>query len=238
MSAGVLVPGNLWRATLSAGGLRTVGSGVGGWTPAELLTASDDGIWGDVASLLSAGALWQDSARTTPVANSGDPVGYVDDLSGYGRDLAQSTAASRLIYQTQAGLHWLECNGVNQFLSTAPYARSRAICGVEGCIFVAFRQGVTSGTGGLIKSLGDEYEAGACLVNFGEKITFHITDMDYWNPYLISFEGFTEDGSPVELIQHVNQISILLMKVKRKDKSEPKRPIGFGSWEEYEASKE
>lgn len=86
------------------------------------------------------------------------------------------------------------------------------------------------------KSVGDEYEAGACLVNFGQRITFHIEDVGYWNPSLISFNGIAEDGSPVELIQHINQINILLMKLKRGEPEKPKRPIGFASWDEYEKS--
>jgi hypothetical protein len=53
-------------------------------------------------------------------------------------------------------------------------------------------------------------------------------DIGYWNPSLISFQGRTDDGQPVELIQHVSQISILLMKLKRPDPSKPKRKIGFG----------
>jgi hypothetical protein len=87
------------------------------------------------------------------------------------------------------------------------------------------------------KSLDDEYEAGVRLVNFGQTVTFHIDDISYWNPSLISFIGHTENGEPVELIQHVSQISILLMKMKRTQPQEPKRPIGFASWEEYESQK-
>ena len=56
-------------------------------------------------------------------------------------------------------------------------------------------------------------------------ITFNLTGMSYWNPSLISFQGFTEKGEPVELIQHVSQISILLQKAKRKNPETPK--IGF-----------
>jgi hypothetical protein len=41
-----------------------------------------------------------------------------------------------------------------------------------------------------------------------------------------------ENGDPVELIQHVSQISILLMKLKRSDPEAPKRPIGFKDWDE------
>jgi len=76
-------------------------------------------------------------------------------------------------------------------------------------------------------SLDQEYEVGVRLVSFGQTVVFHLDDMGYWNPSLISFRGRTDDGQPVELIQHVSQISILLMKLKRPDPSKPKRKIGF-----------
>ncbi len=84
------------------------------------------------------------------------------------------------------------------------------------------------------RSLDEDYEAGACLTTFGQSVTFHIENIGYWNPALISFKGFTEEGNPVELIQHISQISILLVKLKRNKLEEPKRPIGFASWEQYE----
>jgi hypothetical protein len=90
------------------------------------------------------------------------------------------------------------------------------------------------------RSLDDQFEVGARLVNFGQTITFHIENIEnigYWNPSLISFTGQTEDGEPVELIQHVSQISILLMKMKRKDMQHPKKPIGFANWDEFEKAK-
>ena len=37
------------------------------------------------------------------------------------------------------------------------------------------------------KSLDEEHEVGARLVNFGQAITFHVEDIGYWNPSLISF---------------------------------------------------
>lgn len=76
-------------------------------------------------------------------------------------------------------------------------------------------------------SLDEEHEVGVRLVNFGQNIVFHLDNIGYWDPYLISFSGITEDGQPVELIQHVNQISVLLMKLPRKNPEQPKRPIGF-----------
>jgi hypothetical protein len=76
-------------------------------------------------------------------------------------------------------------------------------------------------------SLDEKHEVGIRLVSFGQTVTFHLQDLGYWNPSLISFTGTMESGAPVELIQHVSQISILLMKVERKDPDKPKRPIGF-----------
>ena len=80
---------------------------------------------------------------------------------------------------------------------------------------------------GFDAALDESHEVGARLVSFGEKVIFHLRDINYWNPSLISFVGVTDDGNPVELVQHVSQISILLMKLPRKDSSKPKTPIGF-----------
>jgi hypothetical protein len=77
------------------------------------------------------------------------------------------------------------------------------------------------------ESLGDDYDTGVQLVNFGQTVQFRIEDVGYWDPSLISFIGHKEDGSPVKLIQHVTQISILLQKMKRQSPEEPKRPIRF-----------
>lgn len=86
----------------------------------------------------------------------------------------------------------------------------------------------------LIKMINDfdskldqSQEVGMRLVSFGQAITFHVQDIGYWNPSIIRFYGKLEDGSPVELIQHVTQLSFLLMAVKRQDTNKPKRPIGF-----------
>jgi hypothetical protein len=76
-------------------------------------------------------------------------------------------------------------------------------------------------------NLDQEHEVGVRLVNFGQSVTFHLQNLGFRNPSLISFHGITEQDEPVELIQHVSQISILLMRMKRQDASKPKRPIGF-----------
>jgi len=82
---------------------------------------------------------------------------------------------------------------------------------------------------GFDATLDQAHEVGVRLVSFGQAVVFRLNDISYWNPSLISFSGTTDDGSPVELIQHVSQISVLLMVLPRKDSSKPKRPIGFSA---------
>jgi len=76
-------------------------------------------------------------------------------------------------------------------------------------------------------TLDEAHEVDVRLVTFGQAVVFHLENIWYWNPSLIRFSGHMEDGSAVDLIQHVSQISVLLMKPARTDPSEPKRPIGF-----------
>jgi hypothetical protein len=76
-------------------------------------------------------------------------------------------------------------------------------------------------------TLDQAHEVGVRLVSFGQSVIFHLRNICFWNPSLIRFDGIMEDGSPVQLIQHVTQISVLLTKLPRKDPSKPKRPIGF-----------
>lgn len=75
--------------------------------------------------------------------------------------------------------------------------------------------------------LDADHEVGVRLVSFGQAVTFHLDDVGFSNPSLITFSGKTEDGDPVELIQHVSQISVLLVRLRRKDPTSPKRRIGF-----------
>ena len=77
------------------------------------------------------------------------------------------------------------------------------------------------------QELDNKHEVGVRLVSFGQQVVFHLRDMGYWNPSLITFQGVTDDGNSVELIQHVSQISILLMTLPLADPTKPKQPIGF-----------
>jgi hypothetical protein len=74
------------------------------------------------------------------------------------------------------------------------------------------------------EALDAEHEIGARLVSFGEE-TFHIDDVGYWGPDIVKFYGHNAEKEPVELIQHISQISILLVAMKKVQ--EPARRIGF-----------
>jgi hypothetical protein len=76
-------------------------------------------------------------------------------------------------------------------------------------------------------SLDPVHEVGIQLVSFGQALTFHVTRIGFIEPSLITFHGLTEAQQPVQLVQHVTQISFLLMKVKRLEPEKPKKPIGF-----------
>jgi hypothetical protein len=77
------------------------------------------------------------------------------------------------------------------------------------------------------KTLDQEHELGVKLVSFGQTIQFTVRNLGYYNPKLICFYGTMPDGSPVQLIQHINQISFLLTTLERKHPEQPKQPIGF-----------
>jgi hypothetical protein len=64
--------------------------------------------------------LFTDAAGTIPVVADGDPVGLMLDLSGNGSNATQSVAARRPIYRTDGVLHWLEFDGVDDFLQHDP----------------------------------------------------------------------------------------------------------------------
>ena len=93
---------------------------------------------------------------------------------------------------------------------------------------------------GVFKSLGeyvrafeaeldDDHEVGARLVSFGNAVQIHVQSIGFTAPFLITFSGVTEKGDAVRLIQHVSQLSFLLVSLKKIADS-PYR-IGF-IWDE------
>ena len=85
-------------------------------------------------------------------------------------------------------------------------------------------------------NLDESQEIGARLVCFGNQEIIHIEDLGFWGPDLVRFYGRSSDGKPVELLQHVTQISVLLVALARE--SEKPRRIGFELVRKLEETKE
>jgi hypothetical protein len=71
-------------------------------------------------------------------------------------------------------------------------------------------------------------EIGGRMVSFGPAVQFHIVDIGYWGPDIITFDGVDENGHRVKLIQNISQLNVLLVALpKRQPEAEPPRRIGF-----------
>ena len=75
--------------------------------------------------------------------------------------------------------------------------------------------------------LNQEQEVGMQLVNFGQSTQFSVSRLGYTDPSIIWFEGVLADDSSVQLVQHVSQISFLMVALKREHPEKPKAQIGF-----------
>src|SRR5581483_3489076 len=76
-------------------------------------------------------------------------------------------------------------------------------------------------------NLDHDHEVGARMVSFGTAVQFHIVDMGYWNPDIITFDGVDEGGHRMKLIQNVSQLNVLLIGMPKRSDDEPARRIGF-----------
>lgn len=97
----------------------------------------------------------------------------------------------------------------------------------------------------LMKYIGEfemqldrDHELGGRFVSFGDDTQFHIVDVGYWNPDIITFDGFDQNGNRMKLIQHVSQLNVLLVAVRKVTPAEePPRRIGFYLGEDKPAAK-
>jgi hypothetical protein len=77
------------------------------------------------------------------------------------------------------------------------------------------------------KTLDQEHEVAFNLVSINGAQTMHVLDVGFWAPDLVLFFGRGQDGSPIQLMQHVTQVSLLLVAAKKEMPAEPPRRIGF-----------
>jgi len=76
-------------------------------------------------------------------------------------------------------------------------------------------------------NLDHDHEVGARMVSFGAAVQFHIVDMGYWNPDIVTFDGLDETGNRMKLIQNVSQLNVLLVAMQKREEHVEARRIGF-----------
>ena len=105
---------------------------------------------------------------------------------------------------------------------TPPAGQAATTTSVEENRASAFARHIFNKIQAYAATLDEAHEVGLRLVSAGQHITLHFEGMGYADPSLISFTGETEAGEPLEVIQHVSQISLLLTTVPRLHPEKPK----------------
>jgi hypothetical protein len=112
-----------------------------------------------------------------------------------------------------------------------PHSGMKAMLAIaEGGLASEFHKRLVEYCREFDRTLDSEHEVGVRLVCYGQAVSLYVNGISYYNPSLIHFYGVLDDGvTPVQLIQHVSQISFLLMALPKKDPNKPKRPFGFAA---------
>lgn len=125
--------------------------------------------------------LWQDDAMTVPASADTDPVRVIHDLSTGTNHGVASSDAGRVQYRTDGTLHWLQPNGVDQFLVIDGF-----VGGLNAFSFsVAFETETTETTWPILMFLGDASDAPTNLSliaphnNPGDYMTRLVGDTDF-----------------------------------------------------------
>lgn len=77
------------------------------------------------------------------------------------------------------------------------------------------------------RNLDADHEIAGRMVSFGTTVQFHIVDVGYWNPDIITFDGVDQSGNVMKLIQHVSQLNVLLIAARKLQPAAEARRIGF-----------
>ncbi len=76
------------------------------------------------------------------------------------------------------------------------------------------------------QSLDEGHEVGVRLANFGAAATAHVRGLGFKDPNLIEFQCVLPDGQDVVLLQHISQLSFMLVALPPVKEEKPFR-IGF-----------
>jgi hypothetical protein len=91
-------------------------AGGSGFSPATAFSGGRKGLWWDQSDIASS---YQDSAATTPLSATGQPVGKGNDKSGNANHFIEATSAARPIYTVAGAISSWVHDGVDDGGSTA-----------------------------------------------------------------------------------------------------------------------
>lgn len=91
---------------------------------------------------------------------------------------------------------------------------------------IAIQETIENNIKSFETNLEEGYELGAWLASFGNQILIIVENIEFSEPSVIIFHGRDNEGNKLQLIQHVNQLNLLLNAVK-KQTDEPRQQIGF-----------
>lgn len=74
--------------------------------------------------------------------------------------------------------------------------------------------------------LSEEYDVMVKLTSFGSQMIMQVTNIGYQNPDVLFFYGFC-NGQKAQLIQHVSQLSFMLLAMKKPEPERKPNRIGF-----------
>ena len=94
---------------------KTFGFGSSEFSPLDLFAWGKQGVWYDPSDKST---LFQDVAGTVPVTKDGDPVALMRDKSGNSNHAVQTVSTARPIYKTDGILHWLQLDGVDDYIQS------------------------------------------------------------------------------------------------------------------------
>ena len=135
-------------------------------------------------------ALFQDAAGTVPVTADGDPVGRMIDLSGNGNHAVQSVSGSRPVYRTDGTLHWLQPDGIDDWLSAGD------VEGLDSISSLTIALGLNTPTGSNQQSPIAKW-ATAGIGPFGLLVDFNRTNTRfYFGSPTSTLHSVLRDGSP------------------------------------------
>jgi hypothetical protein len=131
-----------------------------------LFANSEEGAWYDPSDLTT---MFQDRAGTTPVTADGQTVGKILDKSGNDNHAIAPSDAARPLYKTDGTYHWLQLDGVDDYVQTAVINKSGWASGIAVYGFkpTAYRGGVLSGVAGATSADEEPYINDSWYFAFG-----------------------------------------------------------------------